>query len=172
MARSVSGHEVLRPGDPRLATGTIPGTKRRLTLHRTALPLFLNAFAALSAEVKPLSWDTWSYAYRPARAAAAWSDHAAGLAADAWSGSIGAQVWPARMTQAQAGRMLAVLRRYKTADGRRILGWGARAELGGDYHRINDPMHVYVRPGIGVADLVECQHRMGIRGDGTSRAAA
>ncbi len=173
MPRSVSGHEVLAPGDPRLRTGTIPGTKRRLTLHKDALPVFLHCFASLSAEVRPLSWDTWSYAYRIARAASAWSDHAAGMAGDAWSGSIGSQASPTTMTAEQARRMGRVLARYRTADGRYAFGWGTRASNPGvsypyTYQRLSDPMHVFVRPGVTPADLREAARRMGIRADGTT----
>ena len=171
MTVSLSGHAVLdNPawGDSRLASAVIPGLKDvKLTLRREALPLFLHLAATMSKHIKTCERrDTWSYGYRKARAANAYSDHAAGMAIDLWSDSIGAQRWPTTMTRAQAAHVITILNNYRTSKGARIFGWGARRELGGDYGRMNDSMHFYVRPGVSLTDMKWSQARLGIGDDG------
>jgi hypothetical protein len=170
---TVSGHPAAEDyDDPRLAAGTIPGTDIKITTMAGCLPLFLHLMARLNLEVWPLSWrDTWSIGIRKARMGSSTSDHA-GWATDSWADGIGAHTWPPRMSMTQAARMHTVVHTYRTADGRRIFGWGAHSSLGGDYTKTasNDPMHVFVRPGITEADLVACAKRMGIGPDGVNRS--
>lgn len=172
MAVSLGGFPVITsPSDPRLRTGTIPFTRYKLTCHRAALPLFLHLFATLNRHVKPLSWDTWSWNPRKARLSAGWSDHAAGRACDAWSGTIGSMASPTRMTATQAAAMSKVLRNYRTADGRYVFLWGTSKRNPGvdyplTYGHTSDPMHVAQAPGITDADLAAVAKRLGIGPDG------
>lgn len=174
MARTVSGHPAARSyGDPRLRTRTVPGTTIRLTTMRPALPLYLHLAKRLNRKVRPLSVkDTWSIAMKPPAAGPqdAHSDHE-GWACDFWASTIGAHTWPSRMPDDLAKIMLRIVSSYRTADGRRIFGWGAHESQGGDYTKTvnSDPMHVFVRPGITAADLRECRRRMGIRLNGRNK---
>lgn len=173
MVATVSGHPAAESySDPRLASGTVPGTKGiRLTTMKAALPLFLDVARRANRKVAPLSArDTWSIGIRPPRAGShsQTSDHA-GWACDFWAAGIGAHTWPPRMNAKQARVMRRIVHSYKTRDGRRVFGWGAHESLGGDYTQTvnNDPMHVFVRPGITANDLAEVQRRMSIRDNGT-----
>lgn len=175
MARTISGHEALQPGDDRLQTGTVPGTKVKLTTRAAMLPLFLDLARRLNKRVKPLSTkDTWSYAYRPPRLGNGWSDHC-GYAIDAWSSTIGSQSTPTSMTAQQARAMSEILETYRTHDGHYVFGWGTRTSnpgvtFGGiTYNGVSDPMHVFVAPGVTVDDVQEVRKRMGIKADGTRR---
>lgn len=170
MTTTMSGHPAANDyDDKRLATGVVPGTDGiKLTVFKGCLPLFLHCAARLNAEVAKLrKHDTWSIGIRQARMGDKTSDHA-GWAIDAWADGIGAHTWPPKMSAAQAERMLAVVSSYRTADGRRVFGWGAHSSLGGDYqkHASNDPMHVYIRPGVTEADVAAVAKRMGIGSDG------
>lgn len=173
MTLTISGHPAATSYEDRhLRTGVVPGTNGiKLTTWAAALPLFLHCAKRLNRKVKPLSArNTWSIGIRQARMASGESDHA-GWAIDLWSDDIGAHTWPPRMSAAQAKVVLRIVSSYRTKDGRRIFGWGAHASLGGDYQHTasNDPMHIYVRPGITVADLRECRKRMGIRTNGRNK---
>ena len=172
MGTTISGHPAANDyDDPRLDTGEVPGNAEgvKLTVFKGCLPLFLHCAARLDREVEPLrKRDTWSIGVRQARMGSTTSDHA-GWAMDCWADGIGAHTWPPRMSQAKAAKMLAVVSSYRTPDGRRIFGWGAHESLGGDYRKqaSNDPMHVFVRPGITEADVAACAKRLGIKADGT-----
>lgn len=176
MASTVSEHPAAKSyDDPRLSRRTIPGTGNiALTTMTVALPLYLDLARRLNRKVAPLSKrDTWSISIRPPAAGDpdAISDHA-GWACDFWSSGIGAHTWPPRMSAKQARIMRRIVHSYKTSDGRRIFGWGAHSSLGGDYDqpRNNDPMHVFVRPGITPDDLRAVRAAMGISKGGRRRA--
>lgn len=175
MTQTLSGHDAITSSsDPRLASALIPGTKRvRITTRRGCLPLFVDCLRRLNVQVKPLGWDTWSYAYRPPRAGSGISDHA-GYAVDCWSGTIGANTWPTNMSRDEARAMSKVLEHYKI-DGKHIFGWGVYngspgvTYTGPVYHstRYNDPMHVFIAPGVNMTMCRRLAHQMGLKADGT-----
>lgn len=183
MTVTISGHNAITTwGDPRLRQANVPGPAANgvwLRTHHAALPLFLNVAKRLSVRVQPLNrGNCWSYSFRPAAmGGGAVSDHA-GWAIDLWSGDvsgdggrgIGAHTWPSRMPEDLARVMGRELDRYRTADGRFVFGWGAsRLAPGvvreGPCYRTSaghDPMHVYIAPGITVADLRAVRRAMRI----------
>jgi hypothetical protein len=71
-----------------LATGTVPGTKIRLTCQVDALPVLLAVAAAVHSQVCSLTvgnesgQDEGGYTYRAARGTTQWSNHASGTAID------------------------------------------------------------------------------------------
>ena len=53
-----------------------------------------------------------------------------------------------------------------------VFGWGVSDKIKGvdyphTYHRINDPMHFFIRPGITPSDLRAVRKALGIQRDGT-----
>jgi hypothetical protein len=83
MPTSLNGWPVLSPGSRLLATGVVPGTKIKLTLHKEVLPLFLAVAYDYNDWIRPLKPAcTGGYAYRQARSGAGWSVHSAGAAMD------------------------------------------------------------------------------------------
>lgn len=179
MARTVSGHPVLRNYDPRLARRYVPGRPIWLRTHRDALPLFLRLAVLLDqvpgGQLKMS--DTWSYALRKPRAGDGWSDHA-GWACDFLAARQGANTGtgPSKMPATMAAAWSAILEKFKTPDGRHVFLWGASNKqpgvvyTGPTYSRLNDPMHAAVAPGITVTDLKRTAKAMGIKSDGTVSA--
>ena len=178
MPRTISGHYAITSRSSRLLrTARIPGRPVSLTTRRAYLPLFLRLGVLLDLRVEQLSVkDCWSYAYRAPRmgSSASISDHA-GYACDFWAAGIGAHTWPSRMPRKQAQAMSHVLEGFRTVDGRHIFGWGAtKSAPGVDYTgptytkpESNDPMHVFIAPGITVVDALRARRKMGIQPDGT-----
>lgn len=169
MARTVSGHLVLKPGDLQLSTAVVPGTQRKVTLADWALPVMLdflrrwNEHPALGGgrlslvKVGPkgrLIGPLDSYAYRPARAADAYSDHC-GYAVDIRYDVLRADN-KRHMTRAETRAVRELLADYDGA-----LAWG------GDYQRLIDEMHVYVAPGQGARTFAALRLKLLIDKDGT-----
>lgn len=180
MANTISGHRAITSTrSPLLAVRRVPGRPISLRTHRAYLPLFLRLAVLLDIRVEPLKTrNTWSYAYRAPRmgSSSSISDHA-GYACDFWSDGIGAHTWPSRMDRSEALAMSHVLEGFRTVDGRHIFGWGATASAPGVIYtgptytkpESNDPMHVFVAPGISVLDALRARRKMSIKGDGTIR---
>lgn len=169
---SSNGWPGLPDGSSALATGTIPGTTRRVTLARAALPLFLHFCAAWHAEMParlkldkgPV--DGWEYREQRSGGGVL-SNHASGTAVD-----LRYDVLPAdqrrHMTDAELTILKGILRRYATADGHLVLanGWSWNAK---------DEMHTELSQGwewgakrdTTPADVREVIVRLGIRPDGT-----
>ena len=169
MALTVSGHKVLTPGDDVLETGVVPGTTRKVTLARWALPVMLDFLRRWQAHpalgggrlsltktgarghlIGPLD----SYAYRAARAADAYSDHT-GYAVDILYNILKADN-QRHMTRAEERAVRELLADYGGA-----LAWG------GDYQRLIDEMHVYVAPGETARSFAALRLRLRINRDGT-----
>jgi hypothetical protein len=169
VARTVSGHPVLKPGSTDLATGIVPGSTRRITVAEWALPVLLDFLRRWQAHpslgggrlslikvgpkgryVGPLD----SYAYRPARAANAYSDHS-GYAIDIRYDVLRADN-KRHMTRAETRAVRELLADYGGA-----LGWG------GDYQRLIDEMHVYVAPGQTARTFAALRLKLAINPDGT-----
>ena len=84
MAQSLNGWEgIPSETDPRLKWGTVPGTNKKILLHKDVLPVFLNMLSQVNRLVIPLDpgpLDGWEY--RDARTTAKLSNHASGTASD------------------------------------------------------------------------------------------
>ena len=172
MPNSINGWPVLdNPpwSDPRLAKKPIPGVPNRtLTLRAEVLPLFLALAKDYHDTIAPVdegALDDWSYGYRAARAASAWSDHASGTAIDlnaskeGWLGMSNYSWWanPARHQTAQA-----IKKRYE------VVMWGGSKDFGGDYFNGStvDWMHWAIKPGVSVAQVQDVIKRLGIDANG------
>jgi hypothetical protein len=79
-----------------------------------------------------------------------------------------------RLTRRYSSRISAILRTFATPSGELVFGWGASDRTPGvdyphTYHRLSDPMHFFIRPGITVSDLRAVRKHMGINANGTRR---
>lgn len=174
---SLNGWGVMPTADnPNLRTGTVPGTRKRLTAHRVVLPLFLAVAHDIDRTVIDLDGgplDGWSY--RQARAADGWSNHASGSAFDFRYDVLKAD-HRRHMTTAQVTAMHRILDRYTLPGGRRVLGWGGDWKVG----VYCDEMHIEVAQpwavGAGgkpvtTTDIVAVIRRLGIQPNGTIKTA-
>jgi hypothetical protein len=162
---SINGWPVIpKWGDYRLATATIPGTTRRITMRKDVLPYFLAFAADYHKWIAPIdtgTFDDWSYhPPRTGRASNKISDHSSGTALDLNATLEGAQresnkAWWGRM---QKKRALSRLRKIYD-----LLSWG------GDYKNFYDPMHWYLKPGSNLAQVRGAMQRLGISEDGVRR---
>ncbi len=154
-------------GSPLLRTAVVPGTKRKITMRRNVLPIFL-AFAAdyhrLIAPIDTGTFDDWGYSYRIARASSSWSDHSSGTALDLNASREGAQ-GPARHDWWE-GEHSATMRRLLERYG--VLMWGGATDLGGSYHTPSlwDFMHTALKPGTTSAQVRATKRRLGIDRNG------
>lgn len=122
MPTSLNGWPVLAPSSVLLKTGTVPGTKVRLTLRRDVLPLFLAVAYDYNDWIRPLrAACTGGYNYRQARSGAGWSVHAAGAAMDINWSYEGAQRPANRAFWADASNHRAVDQIIDVYD---VLEWG------------------------------------------------
>lgn len=161
VAVSINGWLVLRPGDKRLSTGTVPGTKIRLTLRDVCLPFFLALAADYNTMIEPLSLgrnDDGGYAFRTSRESTRWSNHASGTAIDLnWSGHGSRNLanrkwWDLRRNRTATDEIKA---RYK------IVNWG------GDWSdRFYDPMHWELKAGTNSAAVRGMIIKLGIDANG------
>jgi hypothetical protein len=129
VAISFNGWTAVRfRADPRLRLIRIPGTKRTVTLARSAAPLFA-AFlhdwddrmpARLKLDKGPV--DGW--AYRPSRLEKGLSNHASGSAVDVRYDVLKPD-GKSHMTAAEKKVLDGILKEYVTPDGHRVLANGA-----------------------------------------------
>lgn len=135
---SLNGWSVIpKWADPRLRTIKIPGTKRRVRLHRAAAPVFAAYLADWHAEMSerlkldkgPV--DGWTY--RKARYANKYSNHASGTAVDVRYDVLKPD-GKRHMNVRELKKLNEILDRYVTKDGHRIFG------NGGWWRRV-DEMH-------------------------------
>lgn len=164
VAVSINGWLVLRPGDKRLSTGTVPGTKIRLTLRDVCLPFFLALASDYNTMIEPLSLgrnDDGGYAFRTSRKSTRWSNHASGTAIDLnWSGHGSRNLanrkwWDLRRNRTATDEIKA---RYK------IVNWG------GDWSdRFYDPMHWELKAGTNSAAVRGMIMKLGIDANGLRR---
>lgn len=163
MPNSINGWPVIESyGDPRLATGKVPGANRKLTTRREVLPLFLALAADYDRWVAPIDegkLDDWGYAYRPSRVNTSWSNHASGTAIDLNAAAEGSRSLSNRKWYARLGRINQVKRIKRIYA---ILNWG------GDWSdRYYDPMHWELKKGTSLADVQKLIKKLGIKPDGT-----
>lgn len=177
MATSLNGWPAIPRRGSNLATGTVPGTKTRVTLQKDVLPVFLAFLADWHKTVHPIEYkgdlgvDGWSY--RKARMANAFSNHSSGTAVDITYDWLKADR-KRHMTAAQIKAVHRLLDKYVTTSGKRIFGWG------GDWKAI-DEMHVELiqswstgshGTNCTLADVKNVMKRLKIQPDGTTPAAA
>jgi len=161
---SLNGWPVIEGrGDPRLATGTVPGTSRKLTTRKEALPLFLAIAADWHRWIHPIdqgAWDEGGYMNRDARAVPGRkSNHASGTAVDIDWGSVGAPTAANRLYWARKDKRSRIEQIKKVY---RIINWG------GDWSGSNfDPMHIELKRGTSVGDVAAVIKKLGIKPDGT-----
>lgn len=176
MTNTISGHEAIKTSlSPYLRKCTVPGRPIWIKVHKDYAPLFLRLMTLLDQVEKLTQRNTWSYNYRAPRMGTATqvSDHA-GYAIDCWSDGIGTHTWPSKMPAADAKKISALLKGFKTPSGELVFGWGiCKDSPGVDYpivynnHASNDPMHFYIAPGISTTDAAAVIKALGIRKDGT-----
>ena len=181
MATSLNGWPVLFAGDPRIKTGTIPGTTRTLTMRDACLPLFLHFCAAWNTEMPTrLKLDHGpvdGLEVRQARASNGYSDHASGTAVDLRYDILKAD-HQLHMTTAETAILKRILSRYVTADGHHVLANGYVWKVGG----FADEMHTELsqqwdksngaKRNTTAADVAEVIKRLNIGPDGKTRAPA
>lgn len=164
--RTIHGWPVIADGSStKLKLFTIPGTKRKIKLHKQLGP-YLVAFAAeyhqLIAPIDEGTLDDWGWApVRKGRASDQISDHCAGVAMDlnaTKEGSQGAGSLSFWRNPVKRTRLAALRRKY------RLLEWG------GDYKRFRDPMHWTFKHGVGTAAVLAEIKKLGIGPNGAVKA--
>lgn len=159
-----------------LATGTVPGTTRKVTTEKAALPLFLAYLADWHHQVMPIDGsltyrgpDGWLY--RDARTGAGLSNHASGTAVDVRYDVLKAD-HQRHMTPAQTAAVHRLLDRYVSATGRRVFGWGGDWTVGTYCDEMHTELAQSWSPGTQgratvPSDVAEVIARLRIRPDGT-----
>lgn len=165
MAKSLNGWTVLLPTSRLLATGTVPGTNRRLTLRKACLPLFLALAYDYDAWVREIdigTVDEGGYAYRQSNGSLGWSNHASGSAVDINWSKEGAQRITNKVFWSDPQHQKAMETIKKCYQ----VGWG------GDWHgSFWDPMHFEISPGTLVSDVLERVEFLGIDANGVRHNA-
>ena len=163
MERSLNGWMVLTPGSALLATKTVPGTTRRITMRKSVLPLFLALAHDYDDWIKGIdkgAVDDGGYAYRQARGADDFSNHASGTALDINWSKEGAQgsSWGERF--------------FSDPEHAKAVDWIKTVyqivQWGGDW-RANDYMHWELKPGTTQADVDRVIKHLGIGANGVRR---
>ena len=172
MATSLNGWEVLNTRDSRLRTGKVPGTDKFITMRDEVLPLFLAVCADINTKVIPISGGLGpdGYSYRHSEASSGWSNHSSGTAVDNRYDVFKADRLQ-HATPAQIVASHAILDKYRTSGGKRVLGWGGDWTPG----TYCDPMHTeigqswepYVGSPVTIADVRNVIARHRIKPDGT-----
>lgn len=173
MPNSLNGWPAIaKETDKNLKWGTVPGTNKRVLLHKDALAVTLAILSDINKRVIPLDpgpLDGWEY--RDARLGGGLSNHASGSACDFRYDVLLADR-QRHMTDKQRRRMHKLLDKYVTSSGKRVFGWGGDWTEG----RSMDEMHLEAiqswSPGsqgsnATPADFLDCQKFLGIKDDGT-----
>lgn len=174
MATSLNGWPVITPktATAKLSTGTVPGTKAKVRLDHTFLPLALAVLADIDKKLIKVDQgygpDGWEY--REARLGGGWSNHSSGTAVDFRYDVLKADR-KKHLTDAQHDVMHAILDKYSLPDGTRVLQWGGDWKVG----TAMDEMHIEVAqpwgPKVGRKitrkDILAVRENLGIRADGT-----
>jgi hypothetical protein len=159
MPTSLNGWPVLETDSGLLVTGTVPGSKIRVTAHQAVLPLVLAMLYDYAAWVKPLRPTcTGGYAYRQARTGAGWSVHSAGAAWDI--------NWSNEGAQRPSNRAF-----WNTVDNHRAVDQIKQVygilEWGGDWsEKFWDPMHWQISAHANASDVARQVEFLGIDENG------
>ena len=156
---------IFMQSDPKLKLFTIPGTKRKIRLHKQLGP-YLVAFASeYHKQIAPIdtgTFDDWGWSpVRTGRASDKISDHCAGVAMDlnaTKEGSQGSASLTWWKNPVRRAKLASLRKKY------RLLEWG------GDYSAKNrDPMHWTFKHGVGSAAVLAEIARLGIQPNGTTK---
>lgn len=129
MATTLNGWDAIPDGASKnLRTIEIPGTKRKIKVHREAAPLFAAFYADWQREMpkrmdlNPGPTDGWNY--RPSRMVKGLSNHSSGTAVDVLYTSVLPADGKPHMTREEKQILDRILSRYVTGDGHRVLANG------------------------------------------------
>lgn len=155
---SINGYPVLKAGDARLHTFTIPGTSRKATLRMDVGP-YLVAFASeyhrLVRKIDDGILDDWSWSpLRNGRASDKPSNHCSGTALDLNATREGSQGPTGRAWWKANPVKLVALNRLKKKY--RLLAHGI------DWKRFYDPMHHEIASGVSPVEVAAEMKRLGI----------
>lgn len=167
-------------GDRDLVVIEVPGTKRKLTLHKDVAPLLAHFVSRYDKMIRRIDkpsdiFDDWSYsAPRKGRASSVWSDHSSGTAVDINAAREGAQGprnykwWTKRSKRLRTFGQKRYKIMQKLLANHEVFMWGGSTELGGQYTQPKnwDWMHVAVRPGVTPAEVRAVTKRKRIGPDG------
>lgn len=160
---------------PLLATGTIPGTTKKITMRKEVLPLFLAYLSEWHKTVHSIDYPGClgpdGYEYRESRTGAGLSNHSSGTAADVTYDWLKAD----RLRHMNASQITAVhnlLNKYVTSKGKRIFGWGGDWTVGTYCDEMHTELIQSWSPGsqganATLADVQDVLKRLGINSDGT-----
>lgn len=168
MATSINGWPVLRPGNSLIKNFRVPGTKRNLSTRSDVGPLLIALAAEYHKTIAPIdtgTFDDWGYAYREARAADKYSDHASATAIDlnaTKEGRMGSGPYSWWKTNYRAYKA----RKLKAKYG--VVIWGGAESLGGDYRQMRywDWMHWAFAPGTSRYQIFRQMNKLGIKPNG------
>ena len=152
---------------------TVPGTKKKVCLHKDVAPVFAAILSEINKKIIPLDpgpLDGWEF--RQARSANGLSQHAGGVACDFRYDVLKADHGN-HLPVAKHDAMHKLMDKYVTSTGQRVFGWG------GDWTKgtFEDEMHLEAiqnwSPGshgsnATIADFKNVQKRLGIRANGTT----
>lgn len=162
MPNSLNGWTVLKPGSTLLDNKRIPSVNRTLTMRGSVLPLFLALaydYHYWVADLDNGATDEGAYAYRQARAANAWSNHASGTAMDLdWSreGAQNSALGKAYFARPDVKKAIATLK----------VIYGDVIDWGGDWRTFKDYMHWEIKPGTSQSEVTKLIQHLGIRSNG------
>jgi hypothetical protein len=141
---SLNGWKVIHPGESGLVTVTVPGTSLRLTVAEAAAPLLVHVADRVNREVRSLAannskggQDDAGWAFRKARHADGFSNHASGSAID-----LNWQLWPQSGSARSMTASETAAASKIAADLAEVIFWG------GNWNKQRDEMHWEVRPGV------------------------
>ena len=173
MATSLNGWPAIKSStDSRLAWGTVPGTKKKVRLHKDVLPVFLAMLSDINKTIiklDPGPLDGWEY--REARLGGGFSNHSSATACDFRYDFLKA-THKIYLTPAQHNAMHKLMDKYVTSSGKRVFGWGGDWTPG----KAADEMHLESiqewSPGskgsnATAADFQNVAKRLGIKPNGT-----
>jgi len=141
---SLNGWKVIHSGESGLVTVTVPGTSLRLTVNEVAAPLLVHVADRVNREVRSLTannskggQDDAGWAFRKARHADGFSNHASGSAID-----LNWQLWPQNGSKRSMTASETAAASKIAADLAEVIIWG------GNWNGQRDEMHWEVRPGV------------------------
>lgn len=152
---------------------TVPGTKKKVCLHKDVAPVFAAILSEINKKIIPLDpgpLDGWEF--RQARSANGLSQHAGGVACDFRYDVLKADHGN-HLPVAKHDAMHKLMDKYVTSTGKRVFGWGGDWKKGA----FEDEMHLEAiqnwSPGshgsnATIADFKNVQKRLGIRANGTT----
>ena len=152
---------------------TVPGTKKKVCLHKDVAPVFAAILSEINKKIIPLDpgpLDGWEF--RQARSANGLSQHAGGVACDFRYDVLKADHGN-HLPVAKHDAMHKLMDKYVTSTGKRVFGWG------GDWTKgaFEDEMHLEAiqnwspyshGSNATIADFKNVQKRLGIRANGTT----